>query len=230
MYDNEGGNVVTFNNIFWENIAQNDGNTISNTSDDTIFIHRSNINPDDIQGYWSGNENINEDPLFLPDDSLCHLSGTSSCVDAGTNEITIGSETYYCPDHDIDGEWRPMNGTADIGADEKAFTGISDDLVKSSPLKLKTSPNPSSGAVHIGYLIADIGYLILEVYASDGVMVKSQSIGYQSAGEYSVDLDLGDLPDGLYFVRLQAGAMVETAKIIKVSSRKNWCADRGNQF
>jgi hypothetical protein len=68
--------------------------------------------------------------------------------------------------------------------------------------------------MQLRYSILDTRYLIFEVYSSDGVMVKSLPLGYQSAGEYSVDLDLGDLPNGIYFVRLQAGEMTETAKII----------------
>jgi hypothetical protein len=214
MYDNEGGNVVTFNNIFWENIAQNDGSTISNSSDDTIFVYKSNINPVDIQGYWSGDENINVDPLFAPGDSLCHLSISSNCVNAGTEEITIGSQIYYCPDHDFDGEWRPMNGIADIGADEYAFTGISDNPALDRPFMLSVNPNPSSGVAHLRYLISDVQYAICEVFSINGVVVKSHSMGNQVAGEYSMDLDLSALPNGIYFIRLHAGKMVETAKIV----------------
>ncbi|MCK4678293.1 MAG: T9SS type A sorting domain-containing protein [Bacteroidales bacterium] len=36
----------------------------------------------------------------------------------------------------------------------------------------------------------------------------------QAAGEYSVRFDAADLPGGIYFVRLQAGDRIETAKMI----------------
>jgi hypothetical protein len=57
-------------------------------------------------------------------------------------------------------------------------------------------------------------YPICEVFSINGVVVKSHSMGNQVAGEYSLDLDLSALPDGIYFIRLQAGEIVETTKII----------------
>jgi photosystem II stability/assembly factor-like uncharacterized protein len=75
-------------------------------------------------------------------------------------------------------------------------------------------PNPCSGALHIRYLIADIGYLIAEVYSVEGVKVKTLMQGYQQPGEHNQSFDLSDLPNGIYFIRLQTGERMETTKVI----------------
>ena len=120
-----------------------------------------------------------------------------------------------CPDYDYDGDIRPMCAHVDIGADESPYwVGLNDNSTVRGAVNLKVSPNPSSGAMHLRYTIHETRNSKLEVYSSDGVLVKSQSIGKYAAGEYTVDLDLSYLPDGVYYIRLQAGEMVETVKIV----------------
>lgn len=77
-------------------------------------------------------------------------------------------------------------------------------------------PNPSSGALHLRYSISDIRYSIFEVYSADGVKVKTLFTGIQLAGEHTMKVDLSNLPDGIYFIRLQAGEDVETAKLVLI--------------
>jgi len=44
--------------------------------------------------------------------------------------------------------------------------------------------------------------------------VKTLFSGKLKAGQHEMEFDLSDLPDGLYFIRLQAGKQIETAKIV----------------
>ncbi len=63
-----------------------------------------------------GVKNIKADPLFVDaTGGDYHLQNTSPCIDAGTK--------INAPTKDFEGETRPFNGTADIGADE--FVGTS---------------------------------------------------------------------------------------------------------
>ncbi len=83
-------------------------------------------------------------------------------------------------------------------------------------------PNPCSGALHLRYSIPVLSgvegretrNLKLEMYSADGVMVKLLMDGMQQPGESVLEFDVSDLPDGMYFIRLQAGTQMETAKII----------------
>jgi hypothetical protein len=165
-------------------------------------------------GGWPGLGNIDEDPLYVDDSYHMNCIVPSPCIDAGLDEFNFGSVYCYAPDKDFEGEERPLDVTYDIGADEsKICVGISE-MPSTLEANLRAYPNPCSGALHIRYLIADIGYLIAEVYSVEGVKVKTLMQGYQQPGEHNQSFDLSDLPDGMYFVRLQIGERAETVKLI----------------
>jgi len=76
-------------------------------------------------------------------------------------------------------------------------------------------PNPSSGSVTLNYSVpfrSDVSAQILDL---KGKVVKSlfQIPGHYT-GIYSVGLDLSDLPDGIYLVRIQIGGKVITTRVI----------------
>ncbi len=58
---------------------------------------------------WPGEGNISDDPLFLGVDDY-HLTRESPCIDSGTSE--------GAPNHDIDGDIRPMGNGFEMGSDE----------------------------------------------------------------------------------------------------------------
>jgi parallel beta-helix repeat protein len=83
----------------------------------------------DIQGGWSGEGNIDADPLFIdPENDDFHLSDYSSCIDRGTDE--------GAPEFDFEGDSRwdhpdmPNDPSiVDMGADEFAGPEINKVLV-----------------------------------------------------------------------------------------------------
>ncbi len=79
---------------------------------------------------------------------------------------------------------------------------------------LQCFPSPSSGAVHLRYSILDTRYSILELYKANGVKARTLFTAEQQTGTHELEFDLSDLPDGIYFIRLQAGGQVETVKIV----------------
>jgi hypothetical protein len=97
------------NNIFWNNIA--------NTEGDDIFLHGFGANPRElinntvreIAGYFDKNtDNISTDPLFFsPETGDYHLQPNSPCINAGYHTLTS---------NDLDGT--PRIGIADMGAYE----------------------------------------------------------------------------------------------------------------
>ncbi|MHC4944911.1 MAG: right-handed parallel beta-helix repeat-containing protein, partial [Planctomycetota bacterium] len=82
-------------------------------------INVSSGNPEvtccDVQGGWSGNGNIEADPLFAdPGKDDFHLTWLSPCINRGIGE--------KAPADDLEGDLRPCMGSVDMGADE--FTGV----------------------------------------------------------------------------------------------------------
>lgn len=100
--------VPLTNSILWENWAPT-GPQIHLESASVSVTHC------DVQGGWTGESNIDADPVFvcpLLDDY--HISSGSPAIDAGSS---AGG-----PGEDFDGETRPNGSAADIGADEWYFT------------------------------------------------------------------------------------------------------------
>jgi hypothetical protein len=58
------------------------------------------------------------------------------------------------------------------------------------------------------------GQVNLELFDIMGRRVKTLFQGYREAGEVNLQLDTGGLAAGVYVVRLEAGGMIETAKVV----------------
>ena len=79
---------------------------------------------------------------------------------------------------------------------------------------LSIFPNPCSGAVHLRYQISEIRNLKFELYSISGVLLKTLNTGAQQPGEYELEIDVSDLPGGLYFLRMQVGDYYVTEKVV----------------
>lgn len=82
------------------------------------------------------------------------------------------------------------------------------------PVHLETFPNPNSGTLKLKYLIAGKQSSILELFSANGSKVKILMQKLRYPGTYEENFDISDLPDGIYFVRLQAGEQAASAKIV----------------
>jgi C1A family cysteine protease len=136
--------VIT-NCIFWNNSAPN-GSAISNRdnsssritncvlwNDSSAEIYNDASTPVvtycDVEGGYSGEGNINSDPLFANAEAGdFHLTAGSPCIDAGNNSATS------IPATDFEGDARIIDGnsdgtaTVDMGADEYVPAPIPGDL------------------------------------------------------------------------------------------------------
>jgi hypothetical protein len=80
-------------------------------------------------------------------------------------------------------------------------------------------PNPFNGATTISYELREAGLVQLEVHNSLGQKIKTLVSESQAGGWHRVvwngsDSRGMDSPSGVYYVRLQAGAFSETAKVL----------------
>ncbi|MCK5838520.1 MAG: T9SS type A sorting domain-containing protein [Bacteroidales bacterium] len=212
---------VIFNSIFWENTSPVGQDIRLDDPLGQTPIYYNDINPDNISGDWFGDGNIYGDPLFC--DDSCHISWWDSpCWDAGIEQLEIIGTVYYAPDHDMDGDPRPMDVAFDIGADEDPMH-VSINELQAASCKLQAFPNPSFGISDIRYQINDppkggqvMRFVSLRVFNIHGGEIRTLVDEEQAAGEYSIQFDAADLPGGIYFVRLQAGTRVETVKMVLV--------------
>jgi len=76
------------------------------------------------------------------------------------------------------------------------------------------SPNPCSGTLHLRYQISD--YLISDLYSISGIHVKRLLNEMKTPGEYEMEVDLSELPPGIYFCTLKTEDNIQTVKLIKL--------------
>jgi len=82
-------------------------------------------------------------------------------------------------------------------------------------------PNPFNSSVVISYQIQKSGWVILHIYNTLGLQVKSLLSEYQNPGRYELkwegtDNTVNMTGAGIYFCRMQYGNQVETVKILKI--------------
>lgn len=84
---------------------------------------------------------------------------------------------------------------------------------KTETANLNVFPNPASGNVNIRYALPKAGEVLIEFYNSRGALVKSFLGGLQE-GTTRLNVGIGDLESGMYFVRLTSKGIKETKKLI----------------
>ena len=67
-----GVDLVTFNNIFYDNESLNGNDIFNNSLAELIWVYYSNIDEDNITGQWEGNNNFFGFPHFI--DDSCHIN------------------------------------------------------------------------------------------------------------------------------------------------------------
>ncbi len=225
IYKNKSGPLRVINNTIafneWSGMYLDEAdavvlNTILWNDGFEIFLDNANaeVAYSNVFGGWPGEGNINEEPCF--DDDTCHLHcANSPCIDGGTEDFVFSGIKYSAPLFDFDGDARPLDMGFDIGADEAlSCEGIAGNYVNDRPFSLSATPNPSTGSPTVKYILRDKAAPILSVMSTGGKQIQLVEIEKQDPGIHFCEPDLSHLPNGIYLLRLQAGEMVETTKVV----------------
>jgi len=86
---------------------------------------------------------------------------------------------------------------------ERVTLGVDDEAVAGGLAVASIAPNPSSGSATMTFTNARVGNVSVELYNTAGEMVRTVVADRRlEAGEHQVTIPTGDLPNGLYMVRL----------------------------
>ncbi|RMD97547.1 MAG: T9SS C-terminal target domain-containing protein [Calditrichaeota bacterium] len=77
-------------------------------------------------------------------------------------------------------------------------------------------PNPFNPSTTLVFRVPAASRIVLKIYNTEGAEVATLFDGYTAAGTHKVTWDASHLPSGLYLARLQAGSVVDTAKLLLV--------------
>ena len=77
-------------------------------------------------------------------------------------------------------------------------------------------PNPFNPITHIGFRIANYGFVSLKIYDVLGNEIATLVNEEKPTGEYEVEFDGTGLPSGIYFYQLKCGAFLQTKKMILI--------------
>jgi hypothetical protein len=107
-----------------------------------------------------------------------------------------------CPD----GQWA-ISTITDVKESESSMR-------PTNYLLFQSYPNPFNPSTIIKYELAQNTFVTLTIYDVLGKLVKILVYKQENAGPHSVTLDASKLPSGVYFYQLQAGAFVDTKKLV----------------
>jgi hypothetical protein len=81
---------------------------------------------------------------------------------------------------------------------------------------IKTWPNPVSNRVTFNYILESEGMVGLSLFNTVGKEVETSFNACQQPGQHEVDMEIGDLPAGIYYYQLKTVRSVATGKIVKL--------------
>jgi hypothetical protein len=194
MYLVESNPILT-NSIIWGNSPE--------SIDLLIGIEEPIITYSDIEGdtNWTGESNINLDPLFTDseNDDYTLMEG-SPCIDAGI----IIEDMEYC------GE------VPDMGAYEYC-----EDLSITSEIPISYQiqpayPNPFNPTTTISFSIPEFGLTTITAYDITGRQLETLTNEVLNVGSYSINWNASSHPSGVYLIRMESGDFTQTQKVVLI--------------
>ena len=82
--------------------------------------------------------------------------------------------------------------------------------------EFEISPNPNSGLINLRFVISEKGIVTCDLLNISGIKVKSLVNEIKTSGIYEMEIDLRDIPDGVYFCVLKTSKGIQTKKIVKL--------------
>jgi len=162
------------------------------------------------------NVGTNAAPAFTSYDTLKTRSGTPILVTSGASRPTF---VDWKGDSDLDLIVGGYEGNVQYF--ENTRTGIVEQASRRTSRGLTISPNPAANKAMLGYTLARPTPVQINVYSVSGRCVASPVNRSSEAGTQQIVWDLRDdfgqkLPAGVYFVELNAGTEVTTARMLIV--------------
>ena len=201
------------------NIAVGNPGTIAVTADIWTMITLPNGNE---YGPVIGPVNLTLNPGFSGNRDRTQNVPANAPTGDYTYDAYIGiyPDTIYTEDH-FDFEKLAAADGSDYIHDwycwGESFEGeVIESITPDKCIKLTAFPNPFNAKTVISYQLTADSYVELMVYDVQGREVQSLVTGHLSLGQHEVVWDAEGMSSGIYFVRLQAGDLVQARKMLLI--------------
>jgi hypothetical protein len=92
-------------------------------------------------------------------------------------------------------------------------------VINSTKSNLSFYPNPANNTSNVMYTLPTSGHLKLSVINTLGQEVDCLYNGYQNAGSYQSEINVADLPNGIYLGSLELNNELLLSKMIIVNNK-----------
>ena len=166
--------------------------------DGFILQHDSNGSVDWVtQIGGAGTLRINDCQVINP--GICYFAGDF------VDELRIGNKTYD-----------PVGGYDLFIANLGHSIGINDPIYEQNHL-FKIIPNPVKSFTTIGYNLDTESKVLIDIRDQNGKWIHNIINNTQTKGEYKIEFDATDLPQGVYLITMKTGNQIQTQKMINLS-------------
>jgi len=137
----------------------------------------------------------------------------------GSNWMNNWKATYTCDVNNnlIEQLYQLWDGSNWVNSEKITYTYLLTGIEQLTAYSLSNNyPNPFNTSTTIKYSVPKIEFVTLKVYDVLGNEITTIVNKEYSAGNYEVEFDATSLSSGIYFYRIQAGAFVETKKMVLI--------------
>lgn len=101
-----------------------------------------------------------------------------------------------------------------VGANE-TIIGLTENIARiNQTTSLRAYPNPANSTTTLEYNLAEASNVTLQVYDMNGRQISSIDKGRQSSGQHSIQMNVQNLKNGIYMIRIITNKSTNTTKLI----------------
>ena len=188
------------------------------TEDKVITVSADSIGVGDtfyIYTFTGGTEEDFSPDVFINGEgpSTNHWGPYDKLFDIKANSYTIDEEIKFTSPALSVQMILIEKGTHHIHVDDSVLVGI-DPVMESSLLFHPNYPNPVISNTLISYQLQENAFVTLKIFDINGREITTLVNQFQNEGYQSAQFNASDLPDGVYFCRIEAGNHHDTRKLI----------------
>ena len=188
------------------------------TEDKVITVSADSIGVGDtfyIYTFTGGTEEDFSPDVFINGEgpSTNHWGPYDKLFDIKANAYTIDEEIKFTSPALSVQMILIEKGTHHIHVDDSVLVGI-DPVMESSLIFHPNYPNPVISNTLISYQLQENAFVTLKIFDINGREITTLVNQFQNEGYQSAQFNASDLPDGVYFCRIEAGNHHDTRKLI----------------